>query len=338
MEFNGQARSAETASGKFLARLGAGLVSLAERTGGREGATIGHPSGRDHIEQQGGPAEPVGHSSQEDTDPDRGAVDMAGCPVHGSRIAYAGNVAASIPEGVRDLLRSPSGAMAAVLGMLVSETPSTRDAELQDASNSTGFPVQDLSDAATMVRSLDRSLLLPALEIALTTITASDEELREGFAATVNELVDRKGHVDLFRWLLRRSTQRHLVDAYTPETPQDAVDQPTLVEHTAVLYGLFASYNSGGVSEVHESFAAAYARSGFEPVEFTPASSNLTIGRIDRSLDVLARLDVASRTAFVEGALAAIDHDSMASTNEVDLVRVVADVLRVDIPPMVALY
>lgn len=333
--------------GAPLPDVGIGVVThLAQKSADPVGtamsaAVLAEAIGLDGAGGAGGTGGPRGSDqgpTEDAPDSDRAAVDAAVGPVRGSRIGYAQRVLDAIPDSVRDMLHSPGGAMAAVLGMLVSDNPATRETELAHASDATGFPEQELAEAARMVESLDRSLRLPAIEIALTTIRSSDEELRNGFAATVAELVERSDHIDLFRWLLRRATRRHLLDAYAHDVPQDDVDPQSMVDHAAILYAVFASYNSAGAAGVRDSYAVAYARSGIVPPPPMPADSDLTIGRIDLALDALARMDLASRKAFVEGALAAVDHDSMASTNEVDLVRVVADVLRVDIPPMVALF
>lgn len=259
-------------------------------------------------------------------------------PPGGTHVRYARGLLNAIPETIRAELRTTHGAVASVLGLLASADPLVRELELERASELTGFPVEALSFGASRVSALDRRLHLPAIELALATIRSAPQDFRESICLSVDDLFAASHDTDLFRWMLRRVTRRHLHDAGRHRERQDNVALTSLAPQASVMYAVLAAYNSAGMDDVRPTFMAAHDRAGLDRPSDLPVPSEATLDHIESALDDLERMDAEGRRAFVDGALAAIERDSVTSAEEADLVRVIADSLGVPIPPLNPLY
>ena len=255
-------------------------------------------------------------------------------PATNAHIDHARRLLANIPQQTKDFLHTRQGAVAAVVGLLVSEDPAVRPHELLRAGELSGFDTDSLDGASAVIGSLDRALQLPCIDIALHSIRETPSDFQHALVDVVRDFTTSSPDTDLFRWMLRRVVIRHLTDAEDDGTMQDDRDLDSLIREAAVVYSMIALFNSAGPTSRDEAFLAAHEGAGLPRPSEIPTGSALSVGNLDAALDRLAEMTADGRVAFVEGAIAAIALDGHVDIDEAELIRVIADSVRVPMPPL----
>ncbi|MCP4958230.1 MAG: M48 family metalloprotease [Actinomycetia bacterium] len=250
-----------------------------------------------------------------------------------AHVKHSRTLIAQIPPQTQHYLRTHQGAVAAVMGSLVSDNPATRDDELARVGQFLSMYPADLSAAGATISSLDRILQLPAIDIALQAIRQTPGPYRERLAEAIRELEASQSEGDVFRWVLRRVMLRHLEDQRDDGTRRREVRIETLADDATTVLAILAYFNSAGATQTQASFEAALATIGVAARPLPP-NDQLTYERLDAALEHLGNMELASRRAFVEAATAVVMHDQMASADEAELLRVVADAVRLPVPPL----
>ncbi len=250
-----------------------------------------------------------------------------------AHIAHARSLLAQIPEQTQNYLHTRQGAVAAVIGLLVSPDPELRPGQLAYAGDMIGMDPEYLDAASKVITDLHRSLQLPAIDIALHSIRETPYEYKLSLAQAIHSIESSRPNQDLFRWMLRRVMLRHLEDQHDDGRAVHNVQLERLHAEAVTVLGVIAWFNSSGQEQTQPAFDAALATIGIQPQPIPPIEQ-LTFERIDEALEALARLDQRGREAFVSGATAAVLHDGKTTVEEAELIRVVADAVRLPVPPL----
>jgi hypothetical protein len=208
-----------------------------------------------------------------------------------------------------------------------------RAEQLDVASRTIGIDAGYLDAASKVITDLHRSLQLPAIDIALHSIRETPYEYKAVLAQAIHAIEGSRTDQDLFRWMLRRVMLRHLEDQR--DDWSDRYDEPLakLQTEAATIYAILAWFNSSGASETQHAYDAGLGAIGIEPRPVPPVEE-LTFDRLDEALQRLSHLDRAGREAFVNGATTVVLLDQKTTAEEVELVRVVADAVRLPVPPL----
>ena len=208
-----------------------------------------------------------------------------------------------------------------------------RTAQLELAGERVGIDPEYLDAASRVIADLHRSLQLPAIDIALHSIRELPYEYKLNLAETIRAIENSRHDQDLFRWTLRRVMLRHLEDQHDDGSAVHDRKLADLRPETVIVYGVIAWFNSSGSAETQSAFDAALATLNSPSVPVPPIEE-LTFDRLDEALERLSRLDRAGREAFVGGATTAVLHDGKTTVEEAELIRVVADAVRLPVPPL----
>lgn len=250
-----------------------------------------------------------------------------------AHIEYARSLLARIPEPSQSYLHTRQGAVAAVIGLLVTPDPAARPRGLAEAAALTGIDANYLDAASRVISELDRPLQLPAIDIALHSIRETPYEFKRSLAETIHAIDSSQPDQDLFHWMLRRVMLRHLEDQHDDGSTRSRVGLDQLQAEASVVYAVMSWFNSAGPAQAQGAFEAALAATGM-PLQPVVPLDELTVERVDTALERLSRLDRPGREAFVTGATAAVLHDETTTADEAELIRVVADAVRLPVPPL----
>ena len=250
-----------------------------------------------------------------------------------AHIEHARFLLGQIPDESRQYLHTKQGAVAAVVGALVSTDPALRGGQLEVASRMIGIDAAYLDAASKIITDLHRSLQLPAIDIALHSIRETPYEHKISLADSIRAIEGSRSDQDLFRWMLRRVMLRHLEDQHDDGSDRHDASLGQLQAEAATVYAILAWFNSSGSSETQHAYDAGLAAIGVEPRPVPPVEE-LTFDRLDEALEELSHLDRVGREAFVSGATTVVLLDQMTTAEEVELVRVVADAVRLPVPPL----
>jgi Zn-dependent protease with chaperone function len=250
-----------------------------------------------------------------------------------AHIEHARGLLARIPEPVQNYLHTRQGAVAAVVALLVSSDPEKRQEELEFAGRAIAMDPAYLDAASKVISNLDRSLQLPAIDIALHSIQETPYEYRQSLSQVIRAVEGSHRDQDLFRWMLRRVVLRHIEDQHDDGSVSHNVSIGQLQPEAGVLFAVLSWYNSAGTAHAQEAFDAALTAMGATSYRIPPLEE-LSFDRIDAALEQLSRLDSMGRAAFVSGATAVVLYDGMTTPEEAELLRVVADAVRLPMPPL----
>jgi len=253
-----------------------------------------------------------------------------------AHIEHARGLLARIPEPTQSYLHTRQGAVAAVLGLLVSPEPDLRPQQLADVGRAMGLEPGYLEAAGRVISELHRSLHLPAIDIALHSIQELPYETKMGLAQTIRAIEHARPHQDLFRWTLRRVILRHIEDQHDDGRRSHDRHLPELEADARALLGVIAHFNSSGPELAQASYDAAIGAAGFAPAPLPPIQE-LTFDRLDEALGRLGELDRPGRQQFVSAATSAVLHDGKTTVEEAELIRVVADAVRQPVPPLISI-
>lgn len=248
-------------------------------------------------------------------------------------ISYARELLARIPEETQNYLHTRGGAVASVLGLLLSHEADQRQRDLALAASATGLDVPYLEAASDVISRLDRPLQLPAIDIALHSIRETPWEFRETLLETVLSIESSRPDQDLFRWILRRVMIRHLEDQHDTGSRRHDVPFAKLHDDAITVFTAIAWFNSSGKEWAPGAFAAALDEAGLAHRPIKPEES-LSVDTVDQALENLSHLDMAGRRTFVSAAMAIVAHDSTTTADEAELIRIVADAVRLPVTPL----
>ena len=93
-----------------------------------------------------------------------------------------------------------------------------------------------------------------------------------------------------------------------------------------------ASFNSSGEQAIEDAFFAAHRGDKLPRPSQIPVGASLGVDNLDAALDRLSEMSDKNRIAFVEGAIAAVLTDAHTSADEAELLRAIADAVRVPMP------
>jgi len=250
-----------------------------------------------------------------------------------AHIGYARYLLGQIPEETQNYLHTRAGAVAAVVGLLVSNEPGHRESDLERLAQATALDASYIDQASTVITSLGRPSQLPAIDIALHSIREIPWEYQEQLRQAVLDIESSRPDQDLFRWMLRRVVIRHLEDQHdTGTTKHDTSFDDVHADVKTVLTAV-AWFNSLGKEWAPISYAAGLQAADLTAEALAPEES-LSVPRVDEALERLSHLDMAGRHRFVKAALAIVDHDQKTTAEEAELIRVVADAVRLPMPPL----
>lgn len=250
-----------------------------------------------------------------------------------AHIEYARMLLSEIPEQTQNYLHTRQGAVAAVVGSLVSPDPQLRPRQLEFAGRTIAMDPSYLDAASRVISDLDRRLQLPAIDIALHSIRETPYEYKMSLAQAIRAMESSRPDQDLFRWMLRRVMLRHLEDQHDDGSAKHNARLDQLRAEAATVYAVLSWFNSSGPDQAQNAFEAALSVVGVQPYP-VPALEKLTFDLVDEALDKLSDLDRPGRETFVEGATALVLHDQKTTAEEAELVRVVADAVRLPVPPL----
>ncbi len=250
-----------------------------------------------------------------------------------AHVAHARTLIDQIPRQTRDFLGSRHGAVAAIVGALLAADPQLRAEQWRSVATRLGLDADTTKAASTIITNLDRSLQLPAADLALRSVQGLPADYRHELSAAIAGL-DRPTDQDLFSWVLRRVVLRRLDDQHDQGSARHDTPLGRLRSEAATVYALLADYNSGGVAQTGEAYRAALEASG-DDTSRPPPVQPPTLADVDEALVRLGTLDRAGREVFVRGATAAVLRDRATSPDEAELIRVIAEAVRLPVPPLV---
>ena len=255
--------------------------------------------------------------------------------VGGIDVAWTRQVLSSIPDLLRAAARAPEQVPGLVLAMLVHE----QGADVEAVTKQMAAVEQVMGDQTVRVvkrlmpgfDNLDDRCRVPLLDLASPALSKLSSTQGSTLRNAVEQLVMADGAVTRFEWIAAV-----LIDA--------ALDRGGSAEHrptasiTAVgqaVTALLAVTVNAGHGEGEDGLGvlrSTCASLGLSPPATQPS---VTLKELNKAVHDLRTLRFAERGRLLQAAVEAVEHDGKTTVAEAEMVRAIAEMLAVPMPPVV---
>lgn len=263
---------------------------------------------------------------------------------HATFVQHASNVLRGLPASVVAAARRSGSAPLVIYALLLRrggkpEQQALRDILLERLDLTAFDTVERLAVELAEARS---PVALPLLDISLPSLHSLPPEERSRFLEAVEALFRADKRQDLFEWMLLKTLSRHLGDQ---DADRQAEIRPTslseLVPECVILLSALAHWGHEGKGNQHQ---AAKAFAVGAAVLFPKTASSLALAllpaekvsllAVDRACKALALLPEPRRTRLLDACAACVAADELVTATEAELLRAVADILGLPMPPL----
>jgi len=256
------------------------------------------------------------------------------------RIAYAADLKESIPRPLREVVRDPLGAQAAVFALLIDPSETVRKTQfawldayaLPAAVRETRMILADAQSLAPEAR-------LPLVELATPALCQMTPAQFHDFIRTVEAMVQADQKLTLFEFALQRLLIRHVVAYFVRTKPRTIryTTIPPLTVPAAVVLSALAQAGESTPEGAARAFAAGVTALGWPGIRLEMAPPG-TVGlrEIDAALEKLAKAAPPLKKQILQACAACICWDGTVTAEEGELLRAVSDSLGCPMPPWLA--
>lgn len=253
-----------------------------------------------------------------------GAPDTIGT-VAPEQVAYAASLLDAVPPSLREALRAPSGAAAALYALLLAPEGETRAAQLALL----GADAQRVAAMQPAVAALGPRARLPLVELAAPALRALSRDARREFLARLEALVAADRRVTLEEFVLQSLLGALLEEAGGRQDRAAPPTLPALAAQARVLLSL-AAHAAG--TEPRRAFAAGRAELG-TAMELAPAA-DLKLPLVRDALARMRGLHALHKPRLLKALARAALDDGKLAVREVELLRAISAALDCPMPPL----
>jgi Zn-dependent protease with chaperone function len=300
----------------------------------RNGATR-HIPDKDRVAES--PISAVADASVERRTIPASIADVVGLP-NPQQLAFAKQLRRSIPMGLYNAAHSPDQAWSLTLALTLNQTTEHSEHQLQliDEQLDTECGRQ-VHDYFTQIGTIGIEYRLPLLEIIFPTLKRRPLPQLEYLLELVRRIIELDGKVDLYEYCFYRVLTNSLEQAGDPSgcrkgnrTNKKAIRQAavnliqTVAWHGHILPQVRANAFRAGIAEFGQ---------WTHDLEYIDDTSQ-TVSVLDRSLNVLERMNSSDRKNLLQAIGKTVSHDGKVSVVEAELLRAVCASLGCPLPPI----
>ena len=248
---------------------------------------------------------------------------------------YAQALLERIPGEVREKSHDLYGAQAVVFCLLLSEVNDEREAQLEMLSKSLDASVtKEVLRLQSITSSLGAEMRLPLVDLCLPALRELSEKAIDGFAASINALIDFDNKISLFEFALTRVLRNHL-EVQRQKKDMGTIQYSSMSALKPELSALLSSLSHIGTSEevfAKKAFDAALSEVKGENLTFLDAA-HCSLDGIGKALDKLQFSAPTVKQKTLAACAACVTTDGLVTLHEAELLRAIADALNCPAPP-----
>jgi uncharacterized tellurite resistance protein B-like protein len=272
-----------------------------------------------------------------------GAVAIAGLAgslsqvgdVHAVDMAWTQEVLSHIPSKINKAVHAPQYVPAVVLAMLVHEQGSDMEAVNRQMlaieeimGHTTAAQVREL---LPVYADLDDRCRVPLLDLASPVLSKLSTTQANAFRTAVEQLVMADGKVTRFEWvaalLVDSALDRGGAAEHTSKTRLKQVQDAVQVMLTVVA--------RAGQEDGDEALQVLQSACAWLKLESPSVLSEVSLKQLNAAVHDLRTLKFAERGRFLQAVVGAVEHDGRTTVAEAEMVRAIAEMLAVPMPPVV---
>lgn len=261
-------------------------------------------------------------------------IDQAGV-LTSPHTAYAKELLSLVPSDILTAVHEPFSARAIIFALLLDRAPEVR--ETQWAALAAHAEKRDLEATQRLIPRIDglpESTRLPLVDLAIPALRRLSRQQYESFRGLIETLIAADGRLSLFEYVLRCVVESHLDPAFGRPKQRPAPPRPTFLGSVAFVVSYLAWTGSDDESEARRAFDAAVSPIFGASLPMIP-KAECQIRELDRHLKWMARAKPALQRKLLDACLRCIADDGRTTVREAELLRAIADVIGVPMPPLI---
>jgi Zn-dependent protease with chaperone function len=255
----------------------------------------------------------------------------------GAKVDYAARLLQALPAGLREKLRDPDGARAALVALLFAPKDDVMQGQVEALKAAgLGALAEEARAIAPLTRRLGAGFHLPVIDLALPAVKAAPEPARDELVAALEAVIHADRRVSLHEFVVLTLVRSQLAPRNKPgaagskriaDLQSEAVVVLSLIVH--------AGTRRDATGERGEALAAAM-RAGTQEMGLpdTAPATALTLEAAAAALVALKNLAPMQKAVLVKGLFAAVSADGAIRVMEAELMRLVGAVLDCPLPPL----
>jgi Zn-dependent protease with chaperone function len=255
----------------------------------------------------------------------------------GAKVDYAARLLGALPPELREHLREPAGACAAMVALLLAPKDDVLKVQLDAlAAKGLGALGEQARGAELLTRRLGPSFHLPVVDLALPAIKSAPDALKNEVLEALQAVIYADRRVSLHEFVILTLVRSQLAPRARPGAGGNLklaqLQDPLLIVLSLVAH---AGTRQDAIGRRGDALAAAM-RAGLQAMGLPEAApvSALTLETAAEALEQLKRLAPMQKAILVKGLFAAVTHDGAIRVVEAELMRLVGAVLDCPLPPL----
>jgi len=255
-------------------------------------------------------------------------------------LRYAVELRASLPEAIRAAAHQRQQSPALLFAMLLSDDANLRASQLAQLAQRVPAEICDQTAALwPEVSAMSRHARLPVVNLALPALKQLSADEFFEFRGALTWLIESDNQIELFEFVLQKIIQQQVAPHFTDDDPPTTqfYSIRALLPDCAVLLSALAHSGHINPTEIVRAFQTGvpYLRADHAALEMLPPDQ-CGLADISKSLDRLAQAAPQIKKNVLDACAHVIGADGLIQTNEVELLRGVAETLDCPMPPFVA--
>jgi len=251
------------------------------------------------------------------------------------QLDYAVSLVKGIPEDIHNAVHEPYGARAVVYSLVIDEKTEIQQKQLQQLREFGDTGIYELTTKLLeVVKNLDIKYRLPLIDMALPSLRQLSNAQYALFKKNLLFLMRADNRIDLFEWALQKILFHHLDAEFTRPGKKVAKygSLTSVKQDINVLISMLIHACVKDKTHIKAVFSQAENELGLNGFVLL-SRKDITIDRLDASVDKLAMLKPLLKPRLLKACLAVITYDKEYSAREMELMRAIADVLDCPLPP-----
>lgn len=255
------------------------------------------------------------------------------------RILMAAALAAGLSENVKTAAHSTEWAPEVVFYTLLDADAEIREKQLLAIAQHMG------SESESQVRALlaasgpvGEEQRLPVLEMAFPALKRRPPDFLEKLLRTVEALSQADERVDVFEYLLARVIARDLWEASNPHAVRVSGKKriASMRQEVLSVLAILARHGGARAEEVMAAFRAGAKVLELESATMDDRDLHDWAAVLDAALPRLDKLKASDKQKLVEALITVVVHDQQVKPAELELLRVVCELIHVPLPVLTA--
>jgi Zn-dependent protease with chaperone function len=256
----------------------------------------------------------------------------------GGKLDYAARLLGALPAPLREALREPEGASAAMIALLIAPKDEVMRKQLEAVAAASIF-AERTRELLQHTRDLGLGFHLPVIDLALATVKPASESTRKALVAALEAAAYADRRVSLHEFVVLTLVRDQLMPMEKPgKAHSKKISELAQAAGTVLALVVHAGTRADATGTRQEAVQSAMREGakilGLPADAHAAPTLNLEVAR--NALEALKTLAPMQKAVLVKGLFAAVTADGTIRVAEAGLMRLVGAVLDCPLPPLLA--